>query len=96
MSTSTILRVSQAWFEDFGAGCVTSASFAARSPALRKGDSVSAFRVPDFVVGTNHAFIIACTASSFEELDPERRCAPSAEMKINAAILTRIRITSSQ
>ncbi|CAM9244853.1 unnamed protein product, partial [Choristocarpus tenellus] len=27
----------------------------------------------DFVVGTQQAYIVACSASAFEELDPERR-----------------------
>lgn len=63
----------QAWFEDLGAGGVTSVSFGAQPPPRQKGDSTSAFRVPDFVVGTNRAYIVACAASAFEELDPEKR-----------------------
>lgn len=66
---------SQAWFEDFGAGGITSVSFAANLPPRLKEDSESAFRVPDFVVGTNRAYVVACVASAFEELDPERRYA---------------------
>ncbi|CBJ27265.1 flagellar associated protein [Ectocarpus siliculosus] len=63
----------EAWFEDFTAGGVTSVSFAAKLPPRAKGGADSAFRVPDFVVGTNRAYVVACAASAFEELDPERR-----------------------
>lgn len=66
-------NISQAWFEDFGAGGITSVSFATNLPPRLKGDSESGFRVPDFVVGTDRAYIVTCTASAFEELDPERR-----------------------
>lgn len=48
-------------------------SFAAKLPVRPEGDSEPAFRVPDFVVGTNRAYAVACEASAFEELDPERR-----------------------
>ncbi|CAM9695874.1 unnamed protein product [Ectocarpus sp. 12 AP-2014] len=63
----------EAWFEDFTAGGVTSVSFAAKLPPRAKGGTGPAFRVPDFVVGTNRAYVVACAASAFEELDPERR-----------------------
>eukprot|EP00903_Cladosiphon_okamuranus_P005352 g5347.t1 len=63
----------EAWFEDFDAGGVTSVSFATSLPPRLKGDSDSGFRVPDFVVGTDRAYIVACAARAFEELDPERR-----------------------
>ncbi|CAM9977972.1 unnamed protein product [Scytosiphon promiscuus] len=63
----------EAWFEDFAAGGITSVSFAANLPPRLDGDNRSAFRVPDFVVGTSRAYMVACTASAFEELDPERR-----------------------
>ncbi|CAN0066604.1 unnamed protein product, partial [Ectocarpus sp. 13 AM-2016] len=63
----------EAWFEDFTAGGVTSVSFAAKLPPRTKGGTDSAFRVPDFVVGTNQAYVVACASSAFEELDPERR-----------------------
>lgn len=52
---------------------MTSVSFAAQLPLRPEGDSEPAFRVPDFVVGTNRAYAVACEASAFEELDPERR-----------------------
>lgn len=65
--------LSQAWFEDVGAGGITSVSFATTLPPRLKGDSESGFRVPDFIVGTDRAYIVACAASAFEELDPERR-----------------------
>ena len=63
----------QAWFEDFDAGGITSVSFAATPPPRLKGDSESSFRVPDFVVGTDRAYVVSCAAAAFEELDPERR-----------------------
>ncbi|CAM9642998.1 unnamed protein product [Hapterophycus canaliculatus] len=63
----------EAWFEDFAAGGITSVSFAAKLPPRLEGDNRSAFRVPDFVVGTSRAYMVACAASAFEELDPERR-----------------------
>lgn len=65
---------SQAWFEDLGAGGVTSVSFAAKLPLRPERDSEPAFTVPDFIVGTRRAYAVACEASAFEELDPERRC----------------------
>lgn len=58
-------------------------------PKRRSGESASAFRVPDFVVGTDKAYIVACAASAFEEIDSERRCEKCIVQKPAAAKLAR-------
>ncbi|CAM9252355.1 unnamed protein product [Discosporangium mesarthrocarpum] len=62
----------EAWFEDLNAGPVTSVSFANGLEAKEASEG-QAFHVPDFTVGTRRAYIVTCSASAFQQLDPERR-----------------------
>lgn len=79
-NVSRVVNLPKAWFEDIGAGCVTSVSFAAEPSSRCQDESSSAFWVPNFVVGTSRAYVVACTASAFDELDPENRyCSVNAQ-----------------
>ncbi|EQC41373.1 hypothetical protein SDRG_01346 [Saprolegnia diclina VS20] len=61
-----------AWFEDLSAGPVTSVSFA-NTETTTDPTAADAFRVPEFIVATSHAFILGITPSIHEEFDVEKR-----------------------
>lgn len=66
-----------AWFEDVNAGAITSISFASRSSSSSNPEAPSStsnqFHVPDFIVGTSEALIVALEASAFHALEPRAR-----------------------
>jgi len=63
-----------AWFEELDAGPITDISFAYDPQIFASPpDKIDGLRCPDFVVGTSHSLIVACTASMFDEFSPEAR-----------------------
>lgn len=62
----------EAWFEDMEAGPVTSVSFSA-AQVPRSNPARLDFVVPDFVVGTRQAYVVAMEAALFEEVDSDNR-----------------------
>lgn len=71
-----LLRI-VAWFEDLGAGPITSLSFSTalpdRAAHAELADTLNRFIVPDFVVATAESRLVAVSAAAFEEYDAARR-----------------------
>eukprot|EP01034_Spumella_vulgaris_P030684 gene30684-37937_t len=66
----------EAWFEDLGAGNVTSVTFANQFCPYMQGEAGAPglkFWVPDFIVGTADAFVIGVESSLFDEVKKEDR-----------------------
>jgi WD40 repeat protein len=66
----------EAWFEDLNAGPVSSISFSVQPnpfPASEAGSPGLKFWVPDFIVGTSHAFMVGIESIMFNEVKKEDR-----------------------
>mmetsp|Transcript_12567 Transcript_12567/g.27123 ORF Transcript_12567/g.27123 Transcript_12567/m.27123 type:complete len:896 (+) Transcript_12567:296-2983(+) len=71
-----LLRI-VAWFEDLAAGPILGVSFssvlAEKVSNAELADTINRFMVPDFVVATEEAKILAVQSASFEEYEASRR-----------------------